>query len=146
NYCQATIAPPTLDGSPASPDCGVLEYSGGTASPSGTVEMDWTATHQNGFATYSFTLYRGANAQTLPPPPATATLPAGGAVPPGTGSFANTQTVANLLGGCPAAGFSENLYVTALATDGFFRQSGYDASAVFGFAIVPEGTVPPPTT
>ncbi len=142
NYAHASIAPPTLNGTAASPECGVLEYPTVGGHPSGTVEMDWTASHLNGFATYSFVLYKGAYAQTLPPPPAAPTLPASGQVPAGTGNYANTQTVSDLLGGCPAAGFSENLYVAALATDGFSRQSQYDASAVFGYAVVPQGVLP----
>jgi hypothetical protein len=37
--------------------------------------------------------------------------------------------------GCPVAGFSENLYVDAMATDGWSSELGYDASAVRAFVL-----------
>jgi hypothetical protein len=63
------------------------------------------------------------------------------------GSFSAARTVNHLLndnlpggcvvGGCPVAGFSENLYVWASATDGWSRQSQYDASFVRAFVLAP---------
>ncbi|MGE3972589.1 MAG: hypothetical protein AB7E78_14680, partial [Porticoccaceae bacterium] len=37
--------------------------------------------------------------------------------------------------GCAVAGFSENLYVDSLATDGWGSELGYDASAVRAFVL-----------
>ena len=135
NRCSAEIAAPTLDGTPASDECGVLEYVPPKAT-AGTVSMPFTAVHPNGFANYTFRVFRGAGELGAPALP---TLPASGqAAPPGT--FLNTQTVAALLGDCTIAGFSENLYVAATATDGWGRLSGYDAGDVRAFVLAPQTT------
>jgi hypothetical protein len=54
------------------------------------------------------------------------------------GDFAPTATVDHLRGGCEIAAFSENVYVSASATDGWGPQSGLDASAVRAFTLAPE--------
>ncbi|MEO8040048.1 MAG: hypothetical protein ABI794_14860, partial [Betaproteobacteria bacterium] len=128
--CSAAIAPPAIGGGVADPCCGVLHYSA-----TDTVSMAWTASQPHGFATYSFGVVRGVSG----------VFGAGGAV--GGGSFSTTRTVGQLLndnlppgcvpGGCAVAGFSENLYVAASATDGWSRQSQYDASAVRAFVLAP---------
>ena len=120
--CLATIDPPTLNGVPASPNCGVLDYD---PDAPGSVEMDYSAVHANGFATYSFAVYRGVNL----------VASASGAV--GSGSFSLTSATTDLLGGCSVAGFSENLYVAAKATDGWRRLHEYDHSAVGAFVLAP---------
>jgi hypothetical protein len=125
NVCSASIAAPTLDGVAADDECGVLEYDPTTP---GSVTMNYTASHPHGFATYSFGLYRGVNLLT---PPSTS-----GAV--GGGSFSATRNVNDLLGPCKIAGFSENVYVWAMATDGWYRLSAYDASAVRAFVLAPK--------
>ena len=56
NATSAALDAPTLNGSPASDDCGVLEY---TDDGSDSVTLGYHAHHPNGFATYSFALYRG---------------------------------------------------------------------------------------
>ncbi len=127
NVCSASIAAPTLLGNPASDNCGVLEYT--PAMLMSPVIMPYTASHPNSFATYSFNLFRGINLLT---PPSTSG-------PVGAGSFSASETVANLLGVCTVAGFSENLYVAAMATDGWSRLSGYDASAVRAFVLARPG-------
>jgi len=48
-----------------------------------------------------------------------------------------TDTVGNLLGNCPVAGFAEYLYVAATIQNGWSRQSQYDASDAFAFALAP---------
>jgi hypothetical protein len=40
-------------------------------------------------------------------------------------------------GGCTVAGFSENLRVYAMATNGWNRQSQYDAGDVRAFVLAP---------
>ncbi len=129
NVCNAGIDAPTLGGVPASDNCGVLEYD--PAAP-GSVTMEYTASHPHGFATHSFRLFRGVNLLT---PPSVINAPVG------TGSFSTTQTVSYLLGGCAVAGFSENLYVAAMTTDGWRRLSEYDQSDVRAFVLAP---TPPP--
>jgi hypothetical protein len=129
NECTAAIAAPTLDGTPAGDDCGVLEYD--PDSP-GSVTMNYTASHPQGFATYRFVLYRGVNPLT---PPTTSG-------PVGSGSFSTTQTVPYLLGSCRVAGYSENVDVWASATDGWSRLSRYDDHAVRAFVLAPQEEEP----
>ena len=127
NATSAAIDAPTLDGSPASDDCGVLDY---TDESTDTVTLAYHAHHPNGFATYSFALYRGVT-ELVPPSQS-------GAV--GAGHFTATETAATLLGDCAIAGFSENLAVWATAIDGWSRLSEYDRSAVRAFVLAPEET------
>ena len=79
------------------------------------------------FGTYSYGLYRGVNELT---PPSQS-----GAV--GSGNFTDAETLAALMGTCTVAGFSENLYVYAMAIDGWSRLSQYDAGYVLAFALAP---------
>ena len=128
NVCSAGIGAPTLLGTPAGDNCGVLEYT--PASLGSNVLMPYTASHPNGFARYNFSLYRGINLLT---PPSVS------GVPVGAGSFTASETVGNLLGGWTVAGFSENLYVAATATDSWSRLSNYDAAAVRAFVLARPG-------
>ncbi len=145
---DAVIDAPTLNGMPADDNCGVLRY---PVSPPASVVMGWRASHPNGvaaegFATYSFRLYRGVNQLVLPPvSPPPQRLPAGGRALIGAGAFSDTETVADLLGGCTVAGFSENLYVAAMAIDGWRRLHEYDRSAVRAFVLAPQGPQPSTT-
>jgi hypothetical protein len=122
--CTATIAVPTLNGSPADPVCGTLKYPAG---PSGTVSMAFTASHPNGFATYSFSLVKGVS--TLTPPSTSGPVSAAPA--------AITATAADLLGKCGVAGFAERIYVATTIINGEVRQSQYDASAAIAFVLAP---------
>ncbi|MBS1786989.1 MAG: hypothetical protein JST85_04670 [Acidobacteria bacterium] len=124
NVCSASIAAPLLNGSVAADDCGVLNYQ-----DSDTVTMSYTASHPNAFATYSFAVVRGVS-----PVVASASGNANTGTP-----FSIVDTVNNLRSpDCPVAGFSENLYVAAMATNGWERLSGYDASAVRAFVLAPQ--------
>jgi hypothetical protein len=126
--CSAFIAPPAIGGTLADPCCGVLKYGSGDS-----VTLGWQASHPHGFATYSFSVVRGVSG----------VYSNGGGV--GGGAFSATRSVDHLLndnlpggcvpGGCPVAGFSENLYVAATTTDGWSRQSQYDASFVRAFVL-----------
>jgi len=130
--CSADIQAPTIGATSADPCCGVLHYTSDAS-----VTMAWDATHPNRFATYSFGVVRGVQP----------VFGQSGAV--GGGAFSTTQTVATLMttnpapgcdpGGCHVAGFSENVYVAATATDGLSRLSQYDASAVRAFVLAPQG-------
>lgn len=130
--CTASIDAPEIAGTAADPCCGVLRHG-----PASSVTMDWMASHPHGFATYNFTVVRGVNAVFQSP----ADSPVAG------GGFSETRTVAQLLndnlplgcvaGGCTVAGFSENLHVRAMATDGWSRQSQYDRNAVRAFVLAP---------
>jgi hypothetical protein len=134
NPCTATLGPPNVGGTVvADPICGVLKYGSPGATP---VNMPFTATHPNGFATFSFSLIKGANPVTLPAAPLTSG-PVSSAVSP----IHNTLTA--LLANpppsppCTTAAFAEYLYVFATANNGWGRQSQYDRSAAFAFALTP---------
>lgn len=126
--CHANIDPPAIGGAVADPCCGVLKYSTGDS-----VTLAWQASQPHGFATYSFGVVRGVSS----------VYSSSGDV--GAGSYSVIRSVDHLLndnlpvgcvaGGCPVAGFSENLYVAATTTDGWSRQSQYDASYVRAFVL-----------
>jgi hypothetical protein len=133
NSCGATIATPVLETMPpatADPTCGLLHY--GTKS-STLVSMAFTATHPNGFATFSWELIKGVNQVTLPPspPPPPTSGPVSAVVSP------ITDSVTNLLGTCTIAAYAEYVYVYATANNGWSRQSQYDASALIAFVLAP---------
>ncbi len=138
NPCSpAVIDAPELNGNAASDNCGVLTYN---PNAPGSVTFGWTASHPNGltgsgFATYSFVVYRGVNPLFVPP--GSPTLPSSGIAKIGAAAFSDTQSVTDLLGGCTIAGFSENLYVAAMAIDGLRRLTEYDTSAVRAFVLAP---------
>lgn len=133
NRCFAGIDAPTIGAASADPCCGVLQYQSSDA-----VNMTWRAKHPHGFALYHFGVVRGVNSVVQLPSP-------GGWAPVGAGTFSTTRTVDNLLndnlpagcavGGCTVAGFSENLYVDAIATNGWTNELGYDAQAVRAFVL-----------
>lgn len=133
NPCHASIAAPTLDGNPASSVCGVMNYT----SLSSTVVTPFVALQRNRFADYSFYVQRGEGpGAELSVSDVAATTPAGMPAPP-------SSTVGNLLDGCAIAGFTEQLYVAHRATDGWNRQSQYDASRVRAFVLAPVTVVAP---
>lgn len=127
NECTALIDPPIVAGSVSADLCGLLRY----GSNGDSVTLGYTASHPNGFATYSFGVQKGVT-----PIPAVAQ---GGPVGPGPGVHSIATTVGTLLGGCTIAGFAETLAVQALATDGWSRLSGYDDHKVRAFALAPTG-------
>ena len=98
--------------------------------------MPFTASHPNGFATFLFSLVKGANAVSLPASPPT-NGPVNSAVSPIQDSV--TALLANPAPNppCTTAAFSEYLYVAATANSGWSRQSQYDRSAAFAFALTP---------
>ncbi|MEO6802632.1 MAG: hypothetical protein ABI197_05220 [Granulicella sp.] len=124
NVCSAGIGQPTLGGSAADTTCGLLHYTGKMPPQ---VVMPFTASHPNGFATFSFSLIKGVN--TLTPPSTSG--PVSAVVSPVIGALPT------LLGSCTIAGFAEYVYVAASATNGWGRQSEYDASAAIAFVLAP---------
>ncbi|MEO8052161.1 MAG: hypothetical protein ABI833_17260 [Acidobacteriota bacterium] len=121
---SGSLGTPALDGNPAD-TCGVFRYSRYFTLPVGSVTIPYTATHPGDFATYSYRLSRGAIPLT---PPTTS-----GKVSAATNPASVTMSVVSLLTQpdntlCDTAGFAEDLYVAALATDGWGRLSQYDSS------------------
>jgi hypothetical protein len=127
NYCTAGVSTPSVHGTTADPTCGLLHY---TTKNTDLVSMPFTVGHPNGFATFSFTLVKGVNYVTLPASPPTSG-PVSSAVSP------ITDSIVDLMGKCDVAGFGEWIYVFASATNGWGRQSQYDASAAVAFVLAP---------
>ena len=127
--CVATFSLPK----PGANSCGVINY----GTPTTMVTLGYTATHPANFAFYSFALVRGVTPVNTPP----ITLPSNAPVPATTPI---TATVAQLMAPpppppapCTIAGFAAEVYVAATMTNGFNRQSQYDAEALMGFALTP---------
>jgi hypothetical protein len=127
NACAASIDAPTLDGNPAADQCGVMNYT----SRAQTVAMPFLALQRSGFATYSFAVQRGAVS------PAEVSVSGTAAVNAAAMPAAPTASVGDLLDQCVTAGFAEHLYVAHRATDGWSRQSQYDASDIRAFVLAP---------
>ncbi len=133
NPCFASIGAPTVDGSAASDNCGVMRYIADTQ----TVVTPYTGVHRNGFATTSFFVRRGEGTTNLiaQGPLPSATSPAGMPAAP-------SASVATLLGPCNLAGFLEYAGVSFTGTDGWSDlHSGYDASALRAFVLAPQTEV-----
>jgi hypothetical protein len=137
--CEAAIEPAELT-SPANA-CGVLQYS--PDSMSATVSMPFTALHENGHATYQFTLKRGVTGLSAQTIGGSDPLLHPRANPPG--SYQQTATVGTLtqaypalgLPECEVAAFSEHVRVWAMATNGWRRLSEYDALDHGAFVLSP---------
>jgi len=123
NPCVAALAAVTVNGTAANA-CGILTYTKTTD----TVTMGLTASQPKNDATFSLSLIRGVTGVALPAAPPTSG-------PVSAVSSPITDTVGNLLGGCPIAGFALYLYVAATANNGWSRQSQYDASAAEAFVL-----------
>ncbi|RYY76637.1 MAG: hypothetical protein EOO52_03790 [Gammaproteobacteria bacterium] len=129
NRCYARIAAPTINAAEADPCCGVLQYQADD-----NVNLSFQAKHPHNFARYSFSVVRGANnVASIPSTPVSAaTINYALSVD----ELLNTNLPAGCpLNGCPVAGFSENLYVDSMATDGWSGELGYDASHVRAFVL-----------
>jgi hypothetical protein len=126
--CVATLSAPVLNLTPPTTAdvCGVLHY--GTSKTT-TVSMGFTASQPANDASYAITIVRGGTLLTLTPP-----LPSG---PVSSAGSSVTAKVGDLLGSCPIAGFAAELYVAASMTNGYGRQSQYDAEALMGFVLTP---------
>lgn len=141
NATFARIDAPSVGGSSAADECGVMNY----ASRALAVDVPFLALQRNRFADYSFHVQRGA----VSPPEYSANgnaaanaagMPA--AIPPSPPGDPQ-PTVGSLLDLCVLAGFTENLYVAHTASDGWSRQSQYDSSAARAFVLAPGAAAVP---
>jgi hypothetical protein len=124
NKCVATMDMPLLDGVSALAACGYVKYTDKTR----PVSLGFTASHPQGFSTYSYGITKGA----------TSHYGEGGPVVPNPLVKNHVETVAALLGTCPTvAAFYESLYVATTVINGVGRQSQYDASAGIAFCLAP---------
>jgi hypothetical protein len=105
--------------------CGMIFYK----ESSDEVSVDFAARHPNNFLTWDLRLYRGFGGGKVV---ASAT---------GAGSSANPDhflkpASAILCPECPQAAFAATLYSSALATNGYGRQSGYDRAVTIAFGLL----------
>jgi hypothetical protein len=129
NPCFASIDTPTIGAAGADPCCGVLRYT----SNSDSVTMGYNALHPNNFATYSFNVVRGINNVVSDGNPvASSNTPIVRTV---DHMMNHNLPTGCAIDGCPTAGFSENLDVDAMATDGWSRLHYLDANAVRAFVL-----------
>ena len=139
NPTFARIDAPSVGGSTAADECGVMNY----ASRALAVDVPFLALQRNRFATYSFYVQRGAVSPAEYSASGTAAANAAGmpgAIPPSPPGDP-LPTVDSLLDACVLAGFTENLHVWHGATDGWSRQSQYDSSAARAFVLAPGGNL-----
>lgn len=111
-------------------DCGMIRYE-----PTDTyVAMPYQVRHPNKFAMYRFRLHKAATRLHTIEGQAGDLGPSGSFIadPGHTG----ISLLTNLMGGCPEAAFSENLYVWNMAFNGW-RRVGPDAQATRAFALTP---------
>lgn len=127
--CIASISAPVLAVTPpvSADACGVLHYGSNTSTD---VSIGFTAGQPAGFGLYSTSIVRGGTELSFPPP--NPPLPSG---PVGSLTSTFSEKVSVLLGTCPTAGFATELYVAATMTNGYGRQSQYDASALAAFVL-----------
>lgn len=135
-------------------ECGFASYKDKNTSD---VKFSFAATHPNNFAVFSFGVIRGngnecptANAggmvigstPTGVPSGAPPFPPYGGYTLAG-GKYTKQVSIAGLLGPCDQAAFSENLNVTALATNGSSLIHDYNAGDIAAFALEPAAVTVP---
>jgi len=132
NRCAADILPVCGTVTP-DPVCGFHNYS----SPSDTAALSFIARHPNNFAGYSFVTTRGSGPD-IPEASTSGTVGdvgSNGFMRIGAFTYSKNVFVSTLLGTCPSAAFSEHLEVTARATNGYGRLSGYNATDNAAFAL-----------
>ena len=130
NISHGNIEDVSVSGVGAGP-CGFIEYAHGASAV-----VAFTASHPHGFATFGFSVYRGAGCEVTSAGGSVSDSAANGYTRSGT-QFAQGIPVSTLLGyttdpvNCPAcvdrAAFAEALWVHATATDGWYRLEAYDA-------------------
>lgn len=126
-HCVASMDMPMLDGLHADPNCGYLKYTNNTHD----VTLHWSASHPQGFATYSFSVIKGAYGLA-------GSSVQGSLFPATSFVFDFVKPVSFFLGTCPiVAAFAEYLYVATTVINGIGRQSQYDASASVAFCLAP---------
>jgi hypothetical protein len=120
--------------------CGMLNYGNLANVP---LTVGFHAQHPNNFAYFSFGVTKGNAGGVLTTSGHLTDTPTGFTNTDNDGAPHNHHLVsvglsaADFLGNCNGAAFAENIYVTALATDGSNRLSGYDAANTAAFAMIP---------
>jgi hypothetical protein len=141
NNCCSTGIDDLVGAGPASV-CGFYEVN-----PATNVKLGFSAGHPNDFATFQFSVRQGVTTQVRL---ASASGRVGSSPIPvweaasmhaytlsGPGDYSEWFTVAELLGSCPRAAFSEALHVWTMAQNGYGRLHGLDRFTHAGFALTP---------
>lgn len=141
NNCCSVGIDDLVGAGPASV-CGFYEVN-----PATNVKLGFTAGHPNNFATFQFSVRQGVTTQVRL---ASASGRVGNSPIPvweaasmhaytlgGPGGYSEWYTVAELLGSCTRAAFSEALHVWTMAQNGYGRLHGLDRFTHAGFALVP---------
>ena len=146
SYCGANIDAISGTGLSIDANCGIVEMTG--ASP--TVNVAFAAGRPGGLARFRLSTTLGVsqtvNIASTGGRVTDASVPADPSQPgnPGGGTFTgaapcnfsrNGIATADMLHGCPQGAFAEWLYVWALTQDGYYRDSGLDASDVSAFML-----------
>ncbi len=157
NPCQAEIYDTTVGIEAAGP-CGFIGYS----NDGQKANLSFKARHPNHFARFKFWVVKGSSGYwavaCAPAPVNPSTLvdwsvaplvnasPVNGFSSVSDSIYSKDVTISDLVGDCPDgnAAFGENLYVLALATDGWNRLYYLDASALpKAFALMKKKTLSP---
>lgn len=132
NRCFAEILPVGGTVTP-DPSCGFHNYT----SPSDTAALSFVARHPNNFATYGFQTALATN----PPNAGASTSGTVGSAGSngfnmvGAFTYSKDVVISTLLGSCSNAAFSERLDVGAMATNGYWTLTGYNAADNAAFAL-----------
>jgi len=136
NRCTAAILPLEAPGLIVDADCGFYKY----AHLTDNVTVKYEARHPNNFAMFSFDIKRGPDNPV--PGVGVSNARVGAAAGPytldGGGNYSAAFVVSSLLGTCPAAAFSEQVNVSAMATDGWGGPGNLDAHDHGAFALAPQ--------
>ena len=160
NPCQSEINPIKVTGdAPGTWEtvgaCGFIRYppQKTPASPPAQASISFRASHANNFARFLFTIVKGSagyvNTVCAPSDPGAIwtslplvnSTPVNGFIRDSTSTYTKQTPVTGLVGACPdgTAAFGENLYVYALATDGWSRLYYLDSYATpKAFALQPK--------
>ena len=143
NPCVSAIDSVSVNGNVAGP-CGFIDYKPLSPNPADrTVHVGFTARHPNNFATFSFYISKGSVGVIESTGGPTGPTYPGPYLRSPASHFTRdilATTRINAVIPCPdgRAAFSENLYVAAMAQDGYSRLSYLDSSpAAVAFALEP---------
>ena len=145
NCCEAEVEPIGGIGLTTTP-CGFIEYAHGA-----TTTLTFKAYHPNGFADFDFSVVRGVstgvNEASASGRVGSDPVPTKNPAPPSYAyalmspssayRYRENFPIAELLGPCQRAAFSEALHVRTRATDGYGRLWQLDAFDHDGFALMP---------
>jgi hypothetical protein len=131
-HCTAHINNAESDTGVLSGTCGFIKYTDSNQN----IILSFKALHPRNFASFSFDVYKGDGTQNTGIHPTGYVFSSVDSFTLAGDTFSDQFTVNHLLNGCLLqAAFSENLHVSALATNGSIKLDVYNASDVNAFAL-----------